>query len=103
MLTAVYCRYTVGQMLSRWQQLAHAVPACTNDCDTCMLLCYVLQIPLWWVHKGAQPAIEPLKGTDFIDQNNQISFYNIVQAQLIANADAVWLPKYLLVLYQLTM
>lgn len=38
-----------------------------------------------------------------MDENGQISFYNMLQAQLIADAEAVWLPKYLLVLYQLTM
>ena len=64
---------------------------------------HVLQIPSWWVHKGAQPAIQTLKGTQFMDEDGQISFYNIIQAQLIADAEAVWLPKYLLVLYQLTM
>ena len=67
------------------------------------ITCNVLQIPSWWVHKGAQPAIQPLKGTEFMDEGDQISFYNIVQAQLMAGAEAVWLPKYLLVLYQLTM
>lgn len=38
-----------------------------------------------------------------MDDDGHISFYNIIEAQLAADADAVWLPKYLLVLYQLTM
>lgn len=71
--------------------------------DLVTITLHVLQIPSWWVHKGAQPAIEPLKGTKFMEEDGRISFYNIVEAQLAGNATSVWLPKYLLVLYQLTL
>lgn len=62
-----------------------------------------LQIPSWWVHKAVQPLLEPLKGTQHMDALGGISLFNVVQAQLMTEADSVWVPKYLLVLFQMTM
>ncbi|KAL0026976.1 hypothetical protein WJX79_005125 [Trebouxia sp. C0005] len=62
-----------------------------------------LTIPLWWVHPAVHPDLEPLKGTEHMDHQGGISLYNIVQAQLSADATNIWVPKYLLILYQMTM
>lgn len=62
-----------------------------------------LQIPSWWVHSEVQPLLEPLKGTHHMDARGGISLFNVVQAQLMAEANDVWVPKYLLVLFQMTM
>ncbi len=63
----------------------------------------LMQIPSWWAHREVQPLLEPLKGTEHMDARGGISMYNIVQVQLMIDATSVWLPKYLLVLYQMTM
>lgn len=63
----------------------------------------LLQIPLWWVHPAVHPDLEPLKGTEHVDHRGGISLYNIIQAQLLADATSIWVPKYLLILYQMTM
>ncbi|KAL0049946.1 hypothetical protein WJX82_001365 [Trebouxia sp. C0006] len=62
-----------------------------------------LTIPLWWVHPAVHPDLEPLQGTEHMDHRGGISLYNIVQAQLLADATSIWVPKYLLILYQMTM
>ena len=61
------------------------------------------QIPSWWVHKEVQPLLDPLKETEHMDANGGISLFNVVEVQLMSGADSVWLPKYLLVLFQMTM
>ena len=38
-----------------------------------------------------------------MDPQGSISLYNVVQAQLLSDAASVYLPKYLLVLYQMSM
>ena len=63
----------------------------------------VLQIPAWWVHKTVQPLLEPLKGTEHMDTTGGISLFNVVEAQLMEELSSVWLPKYLLVLFQMTL
>lgn len=63
----------------------------------------VVQIPSWWVHKEVQPLLSPLNGTEHMDANGGISLFNVVEAQRMSGADSVWLPKYLLVLFQMTM
>ena len=62
-----------------------------------------MQIPAWWVHKTVQPLLEPLRNTEHMDAEGCISVYNIIEAQLMTEADSVWLPKYLLVLFQMSM
>ena len=62
-----------------------------------------LQIPSWWVHREVQPLLIPLKETEHMDAHGGISLFNVVQVQLMAGAGVVWLPKYLLVLFQTTM
>lgn len=65
--------------------------------------CWALQIPSWWVHKDVQPLLSPLKETEHMDADGGISLFNVVEAQLMSGAASVWLPKYLLVLFQMTM
>ncbi len=62
-----------------------------------------LQIPSWWVHQEVRPLLESLKGTEHMDDRGGISLFNVVQAQLMTEANLVWVPKYLLVLFQMTM
>ena len=62
-----------------------------------------LQIPLWWVHKAVQPVLEPLKGTEHMDARGGISMYNVIEAQLMTQEANIWVPKYLLILFQMTM
>ena len=62
-----------------------------------------MQVPAWWVHQAVQPLLEPLKGTDHMDASGGVSLYNVVEAQLAQEPHSVWLPKYLLVLFQMTM
>ena len=38
-----------------------------------------------------------------MDADGGISLFNVVEAQLMSGAASVWLPKYLLVLFQMTM
>ena len=60
---------------------------------------FALQIPKqWWVPAVAEPARREVNNT-----RREISLKEIIQIQLEANADTVWLPKYLLVVYQLSM
>lgn len=63
----------------------------------------VVQIPSWWVHKEVQPLLSPLKDTEHMDACGGITLFNIVEAQLMSGAESVWLPKYLLVLFQMSM
>ena len=58
----------------------------------------LLQIPeTWWVPAVAEPA----RGDN--TTLRQISLREVLELQLKADAKTVWLPKYLLVVYQLTM
>lgn len=60
---------------------------------------HVLQIPRqWWVPAVAEPARREDNNT-----RREISLKEIIQIQLEANTDTVWLPKYLLVVYQISM
>lgn len=77
------------------------------DCSNPMHIHFMhipeLQIPSWWVHKAVQPLLKPLNGTEHMDARGGISLFNVVEAQLMTGAHSVWLPKYLLVLFQMTM
>lgn len=60
---------------------------------------FTLQIPQqWWVPAVTEPARREANNT-----RREISLKEIIQIQLEANAGTVWLPKYLLVVYQLSM
>lgn len=60
---------------------------------------FAMQIPQqWWVPAVAEPARREANNT-----RREISLKEIIQVQLGASADTVWLPKYLLVVYQLSM
>lgn len=59
---------------------------------------HVLQIPMqWWVPAVAEPA--RTNGTFLRD----VSLKDVIQIQLNSTSDTVLLPKYLLVVYQLSM
>ena len=58
----------------------------------------VLQLPKqWWIPAVAEPARREGNTRRFI------SLKEVIEIQLAADADTIWLPKYLLVLYQLSM
>lgn len=57
-----------------------------------------MQIPKqWWIPAVAEPARREGNTRRFI------SLKEVIEIQLAADADTIWLPKYLLVLYQLSM
>ena len=58
----------------------------------------LLQIPsTWWVPEVAETA--RTQG----EYRRDISLREVLELQLSGDAETVWLPKYLLVVYQLTM
>ncbi len=60
-------------------------------------ICFWLQVPItWWVPEVANAA--RTQGTT----RREISMKEVLELQLATDAATVWLPKYLLVVYQLT-
>ena len=71
-----------------------------QGCDAWLQLniCLWLQIPkAWWV-----PAVADTARSQG-NERREISMKEVLELQLGADAATVWLPKYLLVVYQLTM